>query len=312
MDEIEDFFSKNFYLFKMPKAFGTEEGKKERKLLSCFFEKLLDFYEKYIVSQGYSIYAFSLTKPFNLLYGFYKDKLYWAYSTDNALKGRTALYRINDDVIIDTKKMSNFCAACGFSDNTLISDTSIDLYLNANNNSYDDKIDEEAKSIVEYEIKDLERKYKFMNVNPIFGEYNFSLFEEKVFMLMPFGDQAINEFYEDHIKKVINELDMICVRADDIFNNKSIIDDIWRNINESKMIIADLTNRNPNVFYEVGIAHTLGKQVILISQAESDIPFDLRHIRTIFYTNTTRGAAEFEIKLKETIKGIIQKVVINP
>ncbi|MEL7657806.1 MAG: hypothetical protein AAGU75_18080, partial [Bacillota bacterium] len=85
----------------------------------------------------------------------------------------------------------------------------------------------------------------------------------------------------------------------------------WRNINEARIIIADLIHRNPNVFYETGIAHTLGKDVILISQEQGDIPFDLRHIRTIFYKNTPRGAEEFSKKLIQTIEGIVQNIIIE-
>ena len=62
-----------------------------------------------------------------------------------------------------------------------------------------------------------------------------------------------------------------------------MIDQIWRGINKAKVLVAELTTKNPNVFYELGLAHALRKPVILISSNQDDVPFDLRHIRVILY-----------------------------
>ena len=80
----------------------------------------------------------------------------------------------------------------------------------------------------------------------------------------------------------------------------------WKRlINEAKVIVADLTERNPNVFYEVGLAHAIGKEVILLAQSVEDIPFDLRHLRTIIYKNDYRGQTELHETLKKTITAIV-------
>ena len=68
-------------------------------------------------------------------------------------------------------------------------------------------------------------------------------------------------------------------------------------IDRSRVVICDCSGRNPNVFYEAGIAHTLGREVILITQSGSDIPFDLRHLRYIAYHNNGEGRT----KLKEEV-----------
>ena len=68
-----------------------------------------------------------------------------------------------------------------------------------------------------------------------------------------------------------------------------MIQDVVSLIDRSSLVICDCTGKNPNVFYEVGIAHTLGREVILITQAEVDIPFDLRHLRFIRYLNNGKG-----------------------
>ena len=74
------------------------------------------------------------------------------------------------------------------------------------------------------------------------------------------------------------------VRADaEIFGSGKILDQVWRGINAAKVLVAELTTRNANVFYELGIAHALNKPVVLISSNESDVPFDLQHIRVIYY-----------------------------
>lgn len=54
-------------------------------------------------------------------------------------------------------------------------------------------------------------------------------------------------------------------------------------------MICDLSGRNPNVFYEAGIAHTMGKEVILLASHKSDVPFDLQHLRYIPYVNNGQG-----------------------
>ena len=64
------------------------------------------------------------------------------------------------------------------------------------------------------------------------------------------------------------------------------MDQVWRGITEAKVLIAVLTNRNPNVFYELGLAHALKKPVVLVSSSEGDVPFDLQHIRVIYYDIT--------------------------
>jgi len=67
-------------------------------------------------------------------------------------------------------------------------------------------------------------------------------------------------------------------------------------------VIADCTGRNPNVFYEIGLAHASGKPVILITQNSDDVPFDIRHLRYIQYDYTPRGMRVFEKRLVDTLK----------
>jgi hypothetical protein len=96
-----------------------------------------------------------------------------------------------------------------------------------------------------------------------------------------------------------------CRRADDIWENPSIIQDVVALIDRSRVVICDCTGRNPNVFYEAGIAHTLGREVILITQNADDIPFDLRHLRYISYLNNGEGLAALAEKLQARMQSIL-------
>lgn len=126
------------------------------------------------------------------------------------------------------------------------------------------------------------------------------------FVLMPFKAE-LKPVYEDHIRKVITSMGFEVARADDFFTNGSIMTEIWTAINKARIIIADCTDRNPNVFYEIGIAHTLGKETILITQSLEDIPFDLRHLRVISYTYNPRGMADFEKTLEKVVNSLRDK-----
>jgi len=124
--------------------------------------------------------------------------------------------------------------------------------------------------------------------------------EKLCFVLMPF-DEKFNSIYEK-IKEVVEELGLICKRADEIFNTKPVIEDICHSIQKSRILIADITGRNPNVFYELGFAHAKNKKVILITQDINDVPFDVKHYRCIVYKDTISGADELRDGLKKTLK----------
>lgn len=126
----------------------------------------------------------------------------------------------------------------------------------------------------------------------ILGEINPWL-KSNVFVIMPFSDE-FNPIYEDHLAPVCEKLKLSCTRADLIDSPNVIMNDIWSHINNADIIICDCTKKNPNVFYELGLAHALGKKVICITQNADDIPFDIKQIRYIKYEYNPRGMREFE------------------
>jgi hypothetical protein len=148
-----------------------------------------------------------------------------------------------------------------------------------------------------------ERTNKSLMVSPYFTE-NPVLTHTDVFILMPFTER-LYPIYSDHISKAVKELGLTVSRADDIFSATPVMNDVWSSIYRSKLIIAECTGKNPNVFYEIGIAHTVGKPVILIAQSPEDVPFDLRYIRYIRYEYTPPGMTKFEESLKRTIRSTL-------
>ncbi len=120
--------------------------------------------------------------------------------------------------------------------------------------------------------------------------------------MMPF-DAAFAGVYEA-IQRAAANLGMQCQRADNIWEHHAIIQDIVTLIDRSRIIVCDCTGRNPNVFYEAGIAHALGRDVILITRSEHDIPFDLRHIRYVQYLNNGEGLASLATALQQRMQTI--------
>ena len=123
-----------------------------------------------------------------------------------------------------------------------------------------------------------------------------------VAVMMPF-DAAFNPVYEA-VKKAFQGLRLNPQRVDEIYGSTPIIDDVFRTIEQSRLVVSDLTGRNPNVLYETGLAHARNRDVIMIVQNEGDVPFDLRHIRYISYLPNSQGLEKLTVELTETIRVI--------
>jgi nucleoside 2-deoxyribosyltransferase len=102
------------------------------------------------------------------------------------------------------------------------------------------------------------------------------------FVLMPFTDNY-NDIYNYGIKESCKDAGTYCERVDEQIFKETILERIYNQIAKADLIIADMTGRNPNVFYEVGYAHALNKPTILLTQNSDDIPFDLKHFPHIVY-----------------------------
>ena len=148
--------------------------------------------------------------------------------------------------------------------------------------------------------------YQRLIVNPVLRKTFSSRYKCDIFVVMPFALQFA-PVYEDHLRTVANKLGMSIARGDDFFTNGDIMDEIWTALTSAKLVIADCTGRNPNVFYEIGLAHAIGKPTLLITQSSDDVPFDLRHRRYLEYEFTPRGMKTFQQKISKTIKTVLEE-----
>lgn len=127
---------------------------------------------------------------------------------------------------------------------------------------------------------------------------------KKCFVLMSFATQYL-EVYSNVYKPVCDALEIDCWRVDEISRPGSITKDIIEGIVEADILIADLTSKNPNVFYELGIAHSVGNKTIMTAQDIADVPFDIANYRVILYKQTITGAEELSQRLTSAISELL-------
>lgn len=140
-----------------------------------------------------------------------------------------------------------------------------------------------------------------LGIKPRFKTLRFDVRDDHCFHLCPFSE-PFNTVYNDHVVKAVKAAGFTIERADEVFGTDPIIEDIWQSINSAAVITADVTGRNPNVMYEIGMAHTVGKPVIILTQTMNDVPFDLKHYRCVVYDYTPRGCAMLEERLLGTLR----------
>lgn len=125
------------------------------------------------------------------------------------------------------------------------------------------------------------------------------------FVLMPFKP-PFDSYYEEIIRPAARAAGLECRKADEIYGTGPIIHDIWKQIWAATAIIADVTGRNPNVNYELGICHTLNVPTVIITQNFDDVPFDYRHRRCIPYDTKD---VNWQRTLKKTITATLKQVL---
>ncbi|MGC4036284.1 MAG: hypothetical protein QM764_09995 [Chitinophagaceae bacterium] len=135
------------------------------------------------------------------------------------------------------------------------------------------------------------------------GELNNSCF-----VAMPFNILFRIE-YEKIIQPALMELNIKCIRGDEVYAKQRIVDDIWHSIKSCRFVLAELTDKNPNVLYEVGLAHAIGKPVIIITRNSDDVPFDLKALRYLFYDVNDPFWGD---NLKLGIQNLAQKIIESP
>jgi hypothetical protein len=134
------------------------------------------------------------------------------------------------------------------------------------------------------------------------------MFKDTCFVIMPFG-QPFDRYFRNVFVPASEEAGLRAIRADSIFMPSAIMPDIWRFLNEAKVLVADLTGRNPNVFYELGLAHALQKPVILVAGNLEDVPFDLRGLRVLAYDKENE---DWGAELRRAITASLKETLSDP
>jgi nucleoside 2-deoxyribosyltransferase len=133
------------------------------------------------------------------------------------------------------------------------------------------------------------------------------LAKDTVFVLMPFSE-PFDKYYAAVIRPAVENCGLVPVRADQLFGPANVMRDSWAGIKNARLLVAELTSRNPNVMYEMGLAHAMEKPVILLTQSVGDVPFDLKSIRCIVYDTTNPDwARELRGAIGKHIEAIIRE-----
>jgi hypothetical protein len=147
----------------------------------------------------------------------------------------------------------------------------------------------------------------------------------KCFVIMPFGDEKrdpqsrrqFDHIYEHWIKPAVEAVTVSdgshleCHRGDSDNRPGEIIRHVVEGLSESDMVIADLTGRNANVFYELGVRHALRDNTVIIAQDLDDIPFDLRGLRAIPYRYDPESLVGLRTELGKTLCALMKEAIVN-
>jgi hypothetical protein len=154
-----------------------------------------------------------------------------------------------------------------------------------------------AQDVLDFSLTEaVMRSDRSVVCTPVFVKNELTICD--VFAIMPFAEE-FRTIYDGALAPAAKRAKMSCGRGDDSFGAHYVIDDIWTSILGAQYVIADCTNGNSNVFYELGIAHTLGKTTMIITQDRKWIPFDLKHWRYHLYEPSRRGISDLKEKVRQ-------------
>jgi hypothetical protein len=139
-----------------------------------------------------------------------------------------------------------------------------------------------------------------------FERFEASSKRPRAFVAMPF-EEPFNTIYREVIQPEGDRRGLDVIRADELAGPGIIFEDIKREISEAKVVIAEITAPNQNVFYELGYAHALNKPTILLARRGRQLPFDINSYRVIFYDDSIGGKPEVERNLSKHLRSVLQE-----
>jgi len=131
--------------------------------------------------------------------------------------------------------------------------------------------------------------------------------KKNVFVIMPFTDEHF-EVYE-MLKERFEDGFEFTHAGDDVSTQQNILKDIVQMIYDADVIIADLSGLNPNVFYELGVAHAMAKKVINITQDLSQLPFDIKSYRATGYSTHFKKFDTLVKELERYLQGAVDDTI---
>ena len=137
-----------------------------------------------------------------------------------------------------------------------------------------------------------------------FSDFTAARKTPEAFVLMEFSPE-FDPIYEDVIRPTADKVGYNCRRADDVKRPGIILNDIYDDIARATVVVAEITTANPNVYYEVGVAHALGIKTILLAQEGTKPPFDIGPHRIIFYSDRIRGSRQLQAELAQHLESVM-------
>jgi hypothetical protein len=284
---------------------NASEGEQEK--LKQLIIQLAEYVAQVLEQNGIARFAFPLFRPFNAVFAITQEKV---FIISSPLAGGIAILRFLDwrdapevnlqQAIVEVQRQ------LGWHDISSLEFSSI--FLSMSSQERQPELRELAQNLTEQiktQIMHAQRKVTF---NPIFRTPIEELETDPnlCFVLMPFRPE-FNRIYEEILKPVIQKAGLKSLRADEVFSPTPIVEDVWIQIAKARFIIADVTDKNPNVFYELGLAHAIGTPVIIITQNKGDVPFDIAYIRYLIYTDNEAGWQKLKNELTKAVSSIIAK-----
>jgi len=163
-------------------------------------------------------------------------------------------------------------------------------------------LQEIASKHIDSEFLRLTQLLSLMRTRPIFGQATHPVQPGSILLLLPRDGKAREN--ADLIKRAIGAIGLSGEEPEDIRDGKAAVRELWRYINQAALIIADLTGGDPQVMYGLGIAHTLGKDTVLIHPQGSKYLVDIPKTENVEYEDSAQGRAKLEEQITETLRSI--------
>lgn len=163
-------------------------------------------------------------------------------------------------------------------------------------------LQEIASKHIDEEFLRLAQLLNLIRTRPVFGPANYPVQSGSLLLLLPRDGKA--RVNTDLIKRAVGASGLLGEEAEDIRNGKATVREIWQSINQAAVILADLTGADPQVMYCLGIAHTLGKDTILVHPQSSKYLIDIPRTESIEYEDSAQGREKLEEQIRETMSSL--------